>query len=1102
MSLSNSSKNVRRSEILNLLSKTDIFAQILNSIGPAAQVEISGLWGSAGALLLAAISRKINSTILVACSGSEEADRLEDDLASFCPREVLSFPAWDVLPGESEQPERECLNARLCVLEALNRSRSSNDSDPTEAPVIIAPASALMQPVPRPEKLFQGQLELRPGLQIERENLLKWLTDKGYQRAASVVDHGHFAIRGGILDVFPLFADSACRVEFDDDRVDNLRSFDPETQRSTGTVNAVRITGLNRDASLGQSSASLLDYLPPDGLLVVSEPEDLLAHARLYAAGFTGNLKKKPDPKKLMLLLEKIFPRLNLRSTSPESDWQLDFGATSLERLVQVEVPKAIEGLLELSGHRKSVFLFSENVAESQRLAELLETQELDIPPSLKLMVGRISGGFDWPQAKVSIVTERQLLGRYRRSRRLKSRPAPPSIPIESLTDLVPGDYVVHRTHGIGKYLCMESIEKKGRLEEHLMLLYADDVRLYVPAGNIDLVARYLAAGGGKPQLSRIGSKRWAEKTRRAEAAIHDIASEHLELAAVRARQPGIVCQAVDNWEQQFVDSFPYDDTPDQAAAWLRISSDLESPRPADHLLCGDVGFGKTEIAVRAAFKVVNSGFQAAILVPTTLLAEQHGRTFRERMAEYPMRIEVLSRFRKDSESRQILNDLAEGKVDIVIGTHRLLQKDVAIRDIGLVVIDEEQRFGVTHKEKLKQLRAAVNVLTLTATPIPRTLHMAMLGMREISSLQTPPADRQAVRTLVTRWNDDLIRRAIMRELARDGQIYFVHNRVRSIDRIAAKLAELIPEARIAVAHGQMNERELNKAMKGFLAGKTDILLSTVIIESGIDIPNVNTIFIDRADRFGLADLHQLRGRVGRYRNRAYCYLMIPPEEMVSREALSRVKALEEFSDLGAGFRLAMRDLELRGAGNILGDQQSGHIAAIGYDMYSRMLEKINRRKQGLEIEVDWECTINLTSRAIIPPEYLPDESERLEAYRRIATCRDDQAITGFVDDLIDRYGRLPEDVLRLTAESRIRNRARAAKISFIAIEDNRLVLKFFQRNASNAAKSFPKKLGPRFPDVNTMTLAIPENASKPDQPDREPQLFKWVESTLKLMAC
>jgi transcription-repair coupling factor (superfamily II helicase) len=674
----------------------------------------------------------------------------------------------------------------------------------------------------------------------------------------------------------------------------------------------------------------------------------------------------------------------------------------------------------------------------------------------------------------------------------------PAGIPIESLTDLSPGDYVVHRTHGIGRYLGIEALEKAGRTEEHLVLLYADDARLYVPAGTVELVARYLAPGGGQPELSRLGSRRWAEKKRRAGEAVRDIAAEMLRLAAARSAQPGVTCPPGGEWERAFVESFPYDDTADQAAAWEAVRADLESPRPADRLLCGDVGFGKTEIAVRAAFKVAAAGHQVAVLVPTTLLAEQHGRTFRERMADYPVRVEVLSRFRTAGEQRAILDDLAAGTVDVVIGTHRLVQKDVAFRDLGLVIVDEEQRFGVVHKERLKHLRASVNVLTLTATPIPRTLHMAMLGLRDISSLETPPADRLAVRTLAARWSDDLIRRAVLRELARDGQVYFVHNRVESIARLAGRLEKLLPEARLAVAHGQMSEHELDRAMTSFLDRRADILLSTVIIESGLDIPSVNTIFIDRADRFGLADLHQLRGRVGRRRHRAWCYLLIPPEEAISHEALARVKALEEFSDLGAGFRLAMRDLELRGAGNLLGSEQSGHIEEVGYDMYARLLERSGHELRGEPVPEEWECSVNLAGKALLPEPYMPAAGERLEVYRRLAASASDAEVGELAADLADRYGRLPEEALGLFAEARIRIRARAARAALVARDETgRLLVRLYRRRAREAAARLGRGLDVRFPDDETLTVGLPPGAA-----GEAGKLLAWAEQVLSRMRC
>jgi len=1049
----------------------------------------------------------------VVCPGAEEAEALEEDLVSFSAAAVRRFPAWDVLPGEAAEPEAETLTARLLALDALRRAASG-----CEPAVVVAPAAALMQSVPRPEALSASERELRPGQVAERGELLSWLARNGYERSPAVESPGEFALRGGILDVFPLLGGAAVRLEFADDRLESLREFDPGTQRSSGALPAVRLAGMVRGRETAGGTASLLDYLPAGGILALLEPEGIRQHAELYAAGFTDRPgRRAPSAVKLLERLGAVPGRIELRRVGAGGGDELDLGARSLERLAGsgAGAEGAVRALLELAAGRSRVWVFSETAAERERLEELLRgagetggavggwglgvaggnddstplrpppTSNPQPPTNLSLVVGRLGGGFDWPAEGVAAVSERELLGRYRQVRRVrKSAAAGETAPIEALTDLAPGDYVVHRTHGIARYLGMEALERSGRREEHLVLQYADDARLFVSAASVDLVARYLAPGGGRPELSRLGSSRWAERTRRAAAAIRDIAGELIAVASARERLPGIACPPEDEWNRAFAASFPYEDTPDQAEAWAAVRADLECPRPADRLLCGDVGFGKTEIAVRAAFKTVSAGHQAAVLVPTTLLAEQHGRTFRERMADYPVRIEVLSRFRTPAEQRAILAGLAEGRVDAVIGTHRLLQADIAFRDLGLVIIDEEQRFGVEHKERLKRLRRSVNVLTLTATPIPRTLHMGLLGLRDISALRTAPSERRAVRTSVTRWSDDLIRRAVLRELARDGQVYFVHNRVQTIGRVVERLGKIVPEARLVMAHGQMSEHELDEAMTAFLERRADVLVSTVIIESGLDIPNVNTIFIDRADRFGLADLHQLRGRVGRYRHRAHCYALIPSEESLPAEALARVKALEEFSELGAGFRLAMRDLELRGAGNLLGADQSGHIEEIGYDLYAKLLANAAKEFRGEPVAEEWEVSVSLAPAALIPERYLPEASERLEAYRRLAACASDREIAEFGAELADRYGRLPEEVRQLLAEAEVRIRARAARVAFLGLDDVgvlepqvRLVLKFFGRPAPEAAHWLGGEHDPRVLADQTLTAALPQGA-------------------------
>jgi transcription-repair coupling factor (superfamily II helicase) len=617
---------------------------------------------------------------------------------------------------------------------------------------------------------------------------------------------------------------------------------------------------------------------------------------------------------------------------------------------------------------------------------------------------------------------------------------------IDSFLQLREGDLVVHLAHGIGRYRGIELLEKEGRAEEHLELEYAEGTRIYVPTSKIELVQKYVGGRKAKPTLAKIGGQSWLRQKKAAERAVQDLATDMLQLQAAREARPGIAFPADSPWQREFDAAFPYQETPDQLSAINAIKDDMEQSKPMDRLLCGDVGFGKTEVAVRAAFKAIDAGYQVAVLVPTTILAEQHLRTFTQRMAEFPFKIASASRFCTARELREAIEGATKGTIDLLIGTHRLASPDVQFQNLGLLIIDEEQRFGVAVKERLKALRASVDVLTMTATPIPRTLHLSLLGVRSISNLETAPKDRLAVETRIARFDDALIRHAVLRELNREGQVYFVHNRVHDIQKVAHELQRIVPEARIGIGHGQMNETELEDVMLGFVRHEFDILLATTIVESGLDIPNANTIFIDDADRYGLADLHQLRGRVGRYKHRAYCYLLVDQHRRLSPESARRLRAIEEFSQMGAGFALAMRDLELRGAGNLLGTQQSGHIAAVGYELYCALLEKTVRELKQLPARDVVDVTIDLPVAAFFPEQYLPDMRTKIDLYRRLARIATEAELEDFKLELGDRFGPPPPPVEELAELARLRVWAHRRKIDQIHIEGKYAVLTYADR--------------------------------------------------------
>ena len=697
---------------------------------------------------------------------------------------------------------------------------------------------------------------------------------------------------------------------------------------------------------------------------------------------------------------------------------------------------------LDDAGRGQEVFLICQTEAEVRRLGEVFAGTQLARDGRLHFSIGALQNGFRLVPDRIVLLSSGELFRRADVQRPAAARRRLGRA-IDSFLDLHEGDLVVHLSHGIARYRGMKLLEKNGQVEEHLELEFQGKTRLYVPSSKIGLVQKYVGGTKGRPTLARLGGRLWEKQKKRVESAVSDMAAEMLELQAVRASRPGISFRVETEWQHEFDASFPYKETPDQLTSLEAIKQDMHAARPMDRLLCGDVGYGKTEVAMRAAFNAIDSGYQVAVLVPTTVLAEQHLRTFSARMAEFPFSIAALSRFSTPRQQAETIERLAAGSVDVLIGTHRLVQPDVKFHNLGLIIIDEEQRFGVEVKERLKAMRQTVDVLTMTATPIPRTLHMGLMGVRDISNLETPPEDRLAVETRVTRFHADLIRQAVLRELNRQGQIYFVHNRVQDIQSLAKRLGQIVPEARIGVAHGQMAEHELEQVMLDFVVQRFDILLATTIIESGLDIPNANTIFIDEADRYGLADLHQLRGRVGRYIHRAYCYLLLDPNKNLTSSSARRLKAIEEFSQMGAGFAIAMRDLEIRGAGNILGTQQSGHIAVVGYELYCSLLQqavhhlKREPPKQAIEVDID------LPGEGHIPRSYVPDMRLKIDLYRRLGRISTAEELGDLRSELRDRFGAPPPLVEHLLWLAELRIAAHQWRIESIHLEPPYVVFRY-----------------------------------------------------------
>ncbi len=1034
-------------------------------LAPGGVARIGGVWGSAAPMLAAALGRIKSAPVLLIARHPDDADDLSDDVEVLTGMAAQLMPAWEVDDGGYVNDEIVGERLRICNLLAQDVSRRDEPAD-----VIVAPVMALLQRVPSPEALAAGRLTLRPGAELSPDELMSRLVDAGYEQVEQVEQQGDFARRGGIVDVFPPGATQAVRVEFFGDTVESVRLFDLDTQRSTIEADEYELLARRRGGF--EDDALLADYLPPETIICTIDPEEVSTLAEEMYRRVRDDME---DAGAALVEPSEVFARLGefagveMRTFAPADDDVIDFGIRSLQRL-SANTPEALKELADLS-EAAEVWVFCENAAERKRFAELVDAQQPGLAERARTALGHLHTGFHWPEERLVAVGHHEIFHRYAKVRRIRRVRA--GRPVESLLDLTEGDYVVHVAHGIARFEGLRRLESEGGSEEFLRLRFADNAVLHVPASRINLVQKYIGSKGKRPGLSKLGSATWSKQKQRVKEAVKDLAAEMLRIQAVRNAMPGVSYPGDTDWQRRFRQEFIYTETEDQLTASRQIDQDMAEARPMDRLLCGDVGYGKTELAMRAAFKVAESGRQTAVLVPTTVLADQHYRTFTERMADYPFEVEMLSRFRSQRQQNRILKRLAEGKVDVIIGTHRLLSADVNFADLGLVVVDEEQRFGVTHKEHLKRMRTSVDVLTMTATPIPRTMHMALLGLRDISSLSTPPLDRRAIRTRICHNDDELIRQAVHHELNRGGQVFFVHNRVLDIEPLADRVRSLAPDARVAVAHGQMPERALEKAMLRFIRGEIDVLVCTTIIESGLDIPSANTMIIHNADRFGLAELHQLRGRIGRYKHKAYCYLLLPEDRPVSPVAARRLKAVEEFSDLGAGFQIAMRDLEIRGAGNILGPEQSGHIATVGYEMYCRLLEQSVRELQGKPEPPRAETHVELGVDAYIPRSYVPSDRQRMELYRRLAGCHDAEQVRQLSADLRDAYGPVTEVVQTLLDLAEVR--VRAAELGVRSIIRTGPDLVFAVDDMSAVQPLFADAPGTaRLPDDKTVHWRLP----------------------------
>jgi len=1060
----------------NLLWDSAIESRLREKLEPLCSREtvlhIPDLPPAAEAWLVWELARLSGRSLLWICDGARTLDWRLRDFQTLAPpggAPPLLFPSWEALPaGNAPAPDPGVTGARMDCLAALMSK--------TGPRLVATCAQALMEATLSPSAFGATSRELHIGDTSDPTDLSAHLETCGYAFSAEVQCPGDAALRGGILDVWPLAAKRPLRLEFFGSTLESIRTFDPIEQHSTGTVpNAILPPACEWKLLRArmQNRASLLDYFPPENLIVVwSDKDGIHAHSDIYEntarEAKTGALIGRLGDIEAVLQSRHGTKQVFIGSRPAEATPSLDLEFMAIDPIPSVTARHALHpDVIETS---RSHFLTAaaKGIAQGTRTAFFFDSQgthdrftEVYGPIFQKqapdIVMAPLSGGFSNAALGVLVVAEPDLYGRKLQRRRIASRKGEAlsdGVRVSDWTDMEPGNLVVHVEHGVGRYLGLREIMVGSQLQEALAIEYAEGAKLYVPVAQAHLLTRYVGVGRRNVSLHHLGGKRWSHEKLAAERAVQDLAGTLLEIQASRDSQDGFPFPPDNPWQHELEAAFPYQETEDQESAIREVKKDMENKRPMDRLLCGDAGYGKTEVAVRAAFKAVMAGRQVAVLVPTTILAQQHFQTFSERMAPFPVRLEMLSRFCTRMECGGVIEGLREGTVDIVIGTHSLLQPDITFKDLGLVVIDEEQKFGVLHKERFKHIRRLVDVLTLTATPIPRTLYMSLTGARDLSTILTPPQERLAVETIVTPDSPAVVREAILRELNREGQVFYLHNRVRSIDRLRDRLQKLVPEARIGVGHGQMSAGMLAEIMRAFAEGEFDVLLCTTIIESGLDIPNANTIIIDRADRFGLSELYQLRGRVGRSKHKAYAYMMLPGQAHVDPTARKRIQAIKQYSGAGAGFRLAMRDLEIRGAGNLLGADQSGHIAAVGFGLYCQLLRRTIAQRKGepLPPVIDVEITLDFVSlspsdagaihSAIIPVTYIEDERLRVSMYRRIAETGFIKEVKALRNAFRDRFGPLPAECDRLLKLAEIRILAAEKGLKSVEVEDGKIMLK------------------------------------------------------------
>ncbi len=1061
----------------------------------AQHISLSGLHDVAKALLAAYLTHELRRPAFFITDSNRRAEALAETVrffASIFPGVsggVATLPAFDTLPWESQSPHPDILERRAATLFRLTDGQVS---------LVIAPVQAALWRFQDATLYLSLARTLTKDAEVPLEEFVAHLAGVGYTRTEMVELPGQFAMRGGIVDVFSAEAPRPVRIELLGDTVESVREFDPRTQRSIAPVqrttllpltewNVAMLVGATQSAApsweatsffgptehSGQSSLFELSESSLKPIVFLDEPQSLRDAAEQHLAHATAIYERHGSasaPAASHFFMDEAEFAAVLAKTSQAHFEQLAVNIGSAPQFELSSRPSSrfhgdvvacMASVKSQLGSGGKVFLTAASTGELERLADI--SREYDVPyvlgesenaaagftaegaletAGLLLMRAPFAEGVAFPEVKLTIFGHADLFDVAptveRPSHKIRT-----SGFFTDFAELKPGDFIVHVDHGIGQFEGLRQIESDGHRGEFMLLRYADDARLYVPLERMDLVQSYRVVEGSHPTLDKLGGTGWNTRKTRVRKSLEDMADQLLALYAARKTAQGFAFSPDGNFQREFEDAFEFEETADQNTAIADIKRDMERPTPMDRLLCGDVGYGKTEVAMRAAFKAVSDSKQVAVLAPTTVLAFQHFETFKQRFAAFPVRIEMLSRFRSAAEQKKILADVEAGKVDVVIGTHRLISKDVKFQDLGLLVVDEEQRFGVAHKERLKEMRQNVDALALSATPIPRTLHMSLVGLRDMSVIETPPRDRLAIQTVVASFQEDLVKHAIETELAREGQVYFIHNRVESIYSLATLVQKLVPKARVVVGHGQMGEKELESVMLKFIREEADVMVATTIVENGLDIPKANTILINRADRLGLAELYQLRGRVGRSHQRAYAYLLVPPDTSLSEIARKRLSAMKEFSELGAGFRIAALDLELRGAGNMLGRQQHGHIEAIGFDMYCQMLERAVSKLKGEESGPELRTTLSLGLDVRIPENYIPSENLRLRTYKRISSIASDVEKQDVHRELADRFGAPPATVENLLEYAVLKSMCERLRISAVERQGNRIAIRF-----------------------------------------------------------